>query len=189
MNNSEIQVGIKALKKGEVIAYPSEGVWGLGCDPFNREAVERILSLKSRSVEKGLILVSSSLDQINPLLENLTPELRKKLEKSCPGPDTWLIPDPGQLIPAWIKGKFDTVAVRVSEHLTVQHLCIGFGGLIVSTSANPEGLPPAKNEQEVREYFPKGERSGLDIIVPGRLGAQDGPSSIKDLMSQQILRM
>jgi L-threonylcarbamoyladenylate synthase len=171
------------LNAGGTIAYPTEGVWGLGCDPHNKAAVMRILQIKGREVEKGLILVASNLQQIHELISPLPQAARTLLKQSCPGPDTWLIPDPNQVIPSWIKGSFSTVAVRVSQHPLVKALCDECG-LLVSTSANPAGSDPAMSQAQVEAYF-----GAEDIrIVPGDLGGQDGPSRIIDLQSQQVLR-
>jgi L-threonylcarbamoyladenylate synthase len=171
------------IESGGVIAYPTEGVWGLGCDPYNEKSVSRILQLKSREVDKGLVLVAVNLEQIQPLVQGLPQNARDLLQSSCPGPDTWLIPDTDQLIPRWIKGNFDTVAVRVSKHPLVKNLCERVG-LLVSTSANPSGKDPALTQQEVEQYF-----EGKDIcIVPGELGGQKGPSRIRDLLSLEVIR-
>lgn len=171
------------IKKGGIIAYPTEGVWGLGCDPYNQEAVNQLLKMKDRPEEKGLILVAASLQQLMPLLETLSSNSRSLLEASCPGPDTWLIPDTHQVIPSWIKGNFPSVAIRVSQHPIVKSLCEK-SGLLVSTSANPAGRDPARSQKQVEEYF-KGENI---FIVPGKLGGQTKPSLIRDLLSQQIIR-
>jgi L-threonylcarbamoyladenylate synthase len=188
VSGTNLQPEISVLKQGGIIAYPSEGVWGVGCDPFNEDAVKGVLQLKNRGPDKGLILVGSRLQQIQPLLETLTPKLREILEQSCPGPDTWLIPDPDQVIPRLIKGKFDTVAIRISKHPIVKRLCDDFAGLIVSTSANPEGLPPAQSAAEVLKYFPAGMKKNIDCVVPGELGSLSGPSKIIDLISRRELR-
>src|SRR5690606_17129960 len=105
-DDSEIGPAVNALCAGGVIAYPTEGVWGLGCDPENQAAVERILHLKSRPVSKGLILVAATLDHLGALFRRLPAELAERLEQSVPGPDTWVIPDPGREIPDWIRGEF-----------------------------------------------------------------------------------
>ena len=171
------------IKKGGIIAYPTEGVWGLGCDPYNQEAVRQVLKIKDRPEEKGLILVAASLQQLSPLLKNLPAGSRSLLEASCPGPDTWLIPDPDQIIPAWIKGNFATVAVRVSQHPIVKSLCEK-AGLLVSTSANPAGCDPALSQQQLEQYF----SADNIFIVPGELGGQTKPSLIRDLLSRQVIR-
>ena len=179
-----IDAAASSLRQGGVIAYPTEGVWGLGCDPFNEPAVQRILTLKQRPVEKGLILVAASIEQTQVLTGPLPQPCKKRLDETWPGPNTWLIPDPDHVIPAWIRGQFDTVAIRVSRHPAVVALCEKFGGMLVSTSANPADLPPALTEQQVRDYFP----DGIDLVLPGELGGQQGPSTIRDLMSELVIR-
>ena len=174
----------ECLRNGGVIAYPTEGVWGLGCDPWNEAAVQRILQLKQRSVDKGLILVAASMDQGGALIEPLDSSQKQLLLASWPGPATWLLPDPDQLIPPWIKGKFDTVALRVSAHPLVQALCKASGGPLVSTSANPGSRPPARSRTRVLAWY-KGK---VDYIVPGRLGVESGPSSIRELTSSRVIR-
>ena len=81
---------IEHLKSGELIAYPTEGVWGLGCDPNNLEAVKKILDLKERSSNKGLILLGSRFEQFNEYA--FAEEYKAKLMTKWPGPHTWLVP-------------------------------------------------------------------------------------------------
>jgi L-threonylcarbamoyladenylate synthase len=184
MQPRHIQNAVTHLHNGGVIAYPTEGVWGLGCDPFDEAAVQRILQLKRRPVEKGLILVAAGVDQVAALVEPLSADERATVLATWPGPTTWLLPDPDQRVPAWIKGKFATVAVRVSAHPGVIRLCRAFGGPLVSTSANPADAPPATNRVRVLTWFGK----ELDYVVPGRLGGQQGPSTIRDLHSAVPVR-
>lgn len=184
MHPQRIKHAARCLQIGGIIAYPTEGVWGLGCDPFNEAAVHKLLALKQRPLEKGLILVAGSMEQIAPLLKPLDPVQLKTLDSSWPGPVTWLIPDAEQLIPSWIKGKFASVAIRVSAHPAVVQLCSAFGGPLVSTSANPAALAPARTRLRVATWF--GGR--IDYILPGRLGGQAGPSSIRDLVSASVIR-
>ncbi len=186
MRNWRKHVGvIKAaaeIRAGGVIAYPTEAVWGLGCDPLDVDAVEKILSLKRRPVEKGLIMVAGSVAQFGPLVEALPADLKAKLEASWPGHTTWLVPH-GGLVPAWISGQFDTVALRVSNHPLVQALCDLVGGPIVSTSANPQGRPPARSALHARRYF-----TDQVLYAPGQVGGQDQPSKIYDLVSGKTIR-
>lgn len=184
MHALHITNAVTALNQGGVIAYPTEGVWGLGCDPFDEQAVRRILSLKRRPVAKGLILVAAGMDQIAPLLASLSEPELALLQQTWPGPTTWLLPDPDQVIPAWIKGNFATVAVRVSAHPGVVSLCRAFGGPLVSTSANPASSPPALNRLRVLTWF----GPQLDYVVPGRLGGLKGPSTIRDLRGSALIR-
>lgn len=179
-----LQKSVDALRAGGVIAYPTEAVWGLGCDPFNPLAVDRLLRLKQRPVEKGLIVVAANMAQLEPLLQHLSADQRQRLAHSWPGPTTWLLPDPHQYFPAWIRGSFDSVAVRVSAHPPVRRLCEAYGGPLVSTSANPAALPPARSRLRVLRWFGR----NLDHVLPGRLGGRAAPSTIVDLRSGRVLR-
>lgn len=178
-----LRAAVQAMGAGGIIACPTEAVWGLSCDPENAHAVKRLLQLKQRPVEKGLILVAADEAQLYPLLEGLDDQQRKTLADSWPGPATWLVPH-NDTIPAWISGIHDTVAVRVSAHASVRDLCQAWGGPIVSTSANPGGAQPAKAAFQVRRYF----GDALDGMLPGALGSSDRPSVIRDLASGQVIR-
>ncbi|MEP1217474.1 MAG: L-threonylcarbamoyladenylate synthase [Marinobacter sp.] len=169
---------------GGVIAYPTEAVWGLGCDPWNPEAVDRILELKQRPVEKGVILVAASVDQIRFLLDPLPPELQEKALANWPGPVTCLLPDLLRRIPDQVRGRHSSIAVRVSDHPVVQALCQTVGFPLVSTSCNPAGRQPARTSWQVRRYF----EGQLDWLVPGELGGNRQPSRIIDIVSGQQLR-
>ena len=184
MSSNSIIEAANIIKQGGVVAYPTEAVWGLGCNPWSRSAVYRILEIKSRPVEKGVILIGSSEDQFTPLLDPLSREDRAKLSACWPGPHTWLIPDPDEWVPEWVKGQFDTVAVRVSAHPRVQELCRAVGHPIVSTSANRAGEDPLLTLADVNNEF-SGE---LKTIVDGETGLQRIPSQIRDLRSGKIIR-
>lgn len=171
------------LHGGGVLAYPTEAVYGLGCDPFDARAVQRLLLLKRRPVEKGLIVVASRPEQLAPLLGALTPAQRAQLDASWPGPNTWVLPNRG-FFPVWITGGPDRVAVRVSAHPVVQALCDAFGGPLVSTSANRAGRPPARTTLAVRLRF----GAELDAIVSGDTGGAAKPTIIRDLETGRVLR-
>lgn len=163
--------------------YPTEAVWGLGCDPFNGHAVAEVLKLKRRSWAKGLILVASDIAQFEFLLHGLDDDKRRTVEEAWPGHVTFLVPHHDR-IPSLVSGAHEKVALRVSAHPIVQALCESFGGPIVSTSANPQGLSPAATGFKARSYFGK---HGL-VFAPGRVGAQAKPSKIIDLASGQQIR-
>jgi L-threonylcarbamoyladenylate synthase len=165
-----------------VIAYPTEGVWGLGCLPASAQAVARILALKERSWEKGLLLVASDISQFEDYLVGLDSGKRCELESNWPGPVTYLLPDNG-IAPRWVVGKNVTVGLRVSGHPVVRALCESMGPL-VSTSANVTGHPAAMTSLRVRQYF----GAGVDCLVPGQLGNSIGPSIIKHLGTGEQMR-
>lgn len=177
---------IQTLKAGGVIAYPTEAVWGIGCDPYDEEALASILQIKQRDSKKGMLLVASSVVQVEYLLQGVSSEQRRKMEKSWqPGErsTTWLVPHRG-LVPEAVHGQFNTVAIRVSQHQGIRALCDCFGGPLVSTSANFSGHPAATNIVQVRKFL--GDQ--LDFILPGPLGDQARPSRIIDAVTDRIIR-
>ena len=181
-SNWQIQQAARVVRRGGVIAYPTEAVWGLGCDPWDGDAVERLLALKARPMEKGLILVAGCIEQFDFLLEDLPERWLDRLAGTWPGPNTWLVPHQGRL-PEWITGKHDSVALRVTDHPLVARLC-ALTGPLVSTSANPAGRPAARSRLRVEQYFPR----QLDKVLGGALGGRRNPSTIRDLRSGQVIR-
>ncbi|GGX94266.1 threonylcarbamoyl-AMP synthase [Litchfieldella qijiaojingensis] len=182
-DTAAIESAVNALRAGGVIAYPTEAVWGLGCDPDSGEALTALLRLKQRDPAKGLILIAGDIAQFSEWLGDLPYELHAPLVASWPGPNTWLVPDNGRSHPL-LRGCHDSVALRVSDHPLVAELCAAFGGPIVSTSANLAGEPAALSAAEVRRQF--GDK--LAAIVDGPLGGHDRPSTIRDLRSGRVLR-
>ena len=183
-----LQGAVEALQQGNVLAYPTEAVWGLGCDPRQEQAFNKILKLKQRPIEKGVILLAESIDRVAPLLAQLDTNIQQQIIaswqplKAQQRATTWLLPI-SDAIPAWIYGKHDRVAIRVTQHPLCQQLCQHFDGLIVSTSANPAGLTPAKSADEVEQYFSQ------DVaIFDGDLGESPEPSRILDAVTGQVIR-
>lgn len=179
-----LRKAVRHLKTGGLIAYPTEGVWGLGCDPWNLEAVERILTLKQRPVEKGLILIASDFGQLMPFILPPPKERFPQILRSWPGAVTWILPA-SPTCPAWIRGSHATVATRVTAHPVAAALCRAFGAPLVSTSANPAQSPPALSALSLRRYF--GRRADL-LLVPGPVGNLRGPTPIFDALSGRCLR-
>jgi L-threonylcarbamoyladenylate synthase len=158
-------------------------VWGLGCDPRNEAAVERLLALKRRHWSKGLILVAADFEQLEPYVQLPSRTAQKRAFATWPGPATWVFPA-SDLTPMVVSGDRDTVAIRVSAHPVVRELCLAFGGPIVSTSANRAGHEPARSASAVRIQLGR----GIDALVPGALGGLDKPTAIRDVISGLILR-
>lgn len=184
INQWNINQAIHIVNEGGVIAYPTEAVWGLGCDPWNEQAVHRLLAIKRRPMHKGLILAAASIEQVEPLLISLSDEQRARVEMSWPGPNTWLLPDPEGLVPDWVKGDHHSVAVRVSAHPIVKALCMQAGMPLISTSANPASFAPAKSRLRVSTYF----GPSVNFRVQGRLGGAQRPSVIRDALSDEMIR-
>ncbi|ARU54147.1 threonine-dependent ADP-forming ATPase of tRNA(ANN) t(6)A37 threonylcarbamoyladenosine biosynthesis complex [Oleiphilus messinensis] len=183
MSEIHISKAVNTLKTGGVIAYPTEAVWGLGCNPYDKQAFQTILTLKGRPLEKGVILISGVKAHFAQLLEPLTEAQRALVESHWPGPTTFLLPD-SMGLPSWIKGRFSTVACRFTQHPLVGEVTRRFGAPIVSTSANPGGRPPARSSFQVRRYF----TDQLDYILPGQTSNLQSPSQIIDLRTGKRLR-
>ena len=176
---SSISSLVECLKAGEVIAYPTEGVWGLGCNPKDNLALQKLLDLKKRSWERGLILIGSRFEYF--LEFSYAEEYKDKLLTKWPGPHTWLVPAKSG-VSHLIRGTSDKVALRLSNHRDVCSLSEAFGGAIISTSANEEGLPTHKTEEEISANFP-----GIKILS-GKLGNLMRPSTIQDALTDKIIR-
>ncbi|MFQ2259387.1 Sua5/YciO/YrdC/YwlC family protein [Aeromonas dhakensis] len=183
--SKEFELAVAALQHDGVIAYATEAVFGLGCDPDSEAAVERLLAIKQRPVEKGLILIAADLAQLQDYidLDQLTSEQLARVEASWPGPFTWIMPARPDT-PAWLTGQFDTLAVRVTAHPQVQALCRAFGKPLVSTSANLTGEEPARRLADIGELL----ASQLAYILPGEVGGQANPSEIKDARTGAVIR-
>ncbi|ETX12512.1 tRNA threonylcarbamoyladenosine biosynthesis protein RimN [Marinomonas ushuaiensis DSM 15871] len=171
------------LKQGGVIAYPTEAVWGLGCDPYNEKAVRRILELKSRPEYKGLILVAGEEKELAPWLSLLDDDAKQRLISKSDTPTSWVVPDT-EITPSWVRGEHESVAIRLSQHASVQRLCKAFQGVIVSTSANPAGLPPAMSIDEINIYF----GDNIDAIFDASLGKASQPSQVRDIVTDTLFR-
>lgn len=173
----------RVVSEGGVVAYPTEGVYGLGCDPANSEAVRRILRIKQRPVEKGLILIAAEFRQLDPWIKDLDATLRRRVLASWPGPVTWLMPA-RQHVPIWLRGEHRSLAVRVTDHPLAAALCRAVGSALVSTSANRSGDEPARSAAAVETTL----GSEIDAILDGPIGALSGPTEIRDVFTGAVIR-
>lgn len=183
MSTIAVRAAAHMLRRGGVIAYATESVFGLGCDPFNPAAVARLLHLKKRPQAKGLIVIAADWAQLRPLLLPVDTVVQSKIEASWPGAVTWVLPAHAW-VPRWLRGKHSSLAVRVPGHAQARALCAAFGGPVVSTSANPSGRPAARTSRRVRQYF--GKR--IEFVLPGTVGGAARPSEIRDGIAGWIVR-
>lgn len=172
----------EVMRAGGVIGYPTEAVFGLGCDPLNAEAVQRLLAIKRRPVGKGLILLAADLDQLQPYVR-LTEAQQSALRQHWPLATTYLIAA-SALTPAWIRGDHDKVAVRVTQHPLARALAQHFTSPLVSTSANRSTAPACRNSLQLQRQL----GAELDFIVSGQCDLAAQPSTIIDLESGAVLR-
>ncbi len=171
-----------ALAAGAVVACPAEGVWGLSCNPFDEAAVHNLLAMKQRSVSKGLILVASTSEIFGEVLQGLPLDQQRAVLASWPGPHTWLVPHRG-LYPPWVTGNSAEVAIRVTSAPALSALCDAVAGPLVSTSANPAGLPPPHAMWELRRYF------GAALpALPAAIDPEGKPSTIRRVGDGKLVR-
>jgi L-threonylcarbamoyladenylate synthase len=178
----KIRNAVRHIKAGEVIAYPTEAVYGLGCDPLNESAVLSLLAIKQRPVDKGLILIASSLAQLQPYLA-LDQAMLDRIAPTWPGPVTWVVPVQ-PWVPAWLTGAHDSLAVRVTAHPIARRLCACHGGPIVSTSANASTKPAIRQARKLVRAF---SGSGI-FILQGPIGGLQQETAIYDAVSGNRLR-
>ena len=184
MNSWHLKRAVHSLRGGALIAYPTESVFGLGCDPYNRDAVDRVLAVKRRPAGRGLILLGSEISQFAPFLAGVDRATRDMMEATWPGPVTWVVPCTAS-VPAWLRASDDTVALRVTAHPLAASLCQLFGDAVVSTSANLRGRPPARSALQVRLRL---KATRLGYILPGATGGSRRPSEIRDARTRAVLR-
>jgi L-threonylcarbamoyladenylate synthase len=182
-NEIQLRRAAIAVMRGGIVAYPTEGVYGLGCLPEDAAAVERLLALKRRARDKGLVLIAAELEQLLPLVTLPRGGLREEIVASWPGPTTWVLPA-RRGVPRWITGGRDSVAVRVTAHPVARALCARIGQPIVSTSANRSGRPPLRRVLSVRRELGR----DVDFVLAGALGGLSGPTPIRDGRSGDYLR-
>lgn len=182
--NDSFRTVLAALQKQQVIAYPTEAVFGLGCDPDSESAVEALLALKKRPKDKGLILIADNYEQLLPYIDDssLTGQQRQTIHSSWPGPVTWVMPARAST-PDWLTGRFSSLAVRVTDHPLVKELCQKFGKPLVSTSANLNGQTPCRVAEEVRQQFGKNFP-----VLAGQVGGRENPSEIRDALTGNLIR-
>lgn len=181
---ARLRAAERALANGGIVAYPTEGVYGLGCLPSDARAIMRILHIKRRSWRKGLPLIGASIDQVDRLVVLPADGLREEILSSWPGPVTWILPArPG--VPRLLTGGRQTLAVRVTAHALAAALCKRAGCALVSTSANRAGRAPLTTALAVRRVL----GAELDFVLGGTLGSLSGPTPIRDGVTGAYLRV
>ena len=182
---AELDDAANALRGGGVVAYPTEAVFGLGCDPHNRAAFERIFELKQRPATQGVLLIAADFTQIARYVDmaKVPDGVLAHVQASWPGPFTWVFPRSTD-VPDWVAGGHVGIALRVTAHGPAAALCQAFGGALVSTSANPHGQPGARDLATVAAYF----GDALDGVVDAPLGGATQPTTIRDALTGAIIR-
>jgi L-threonylcarbamoyladenylate synthase len=174
----------RCLRQGGIVAYPTEAVFGLGCDPQNIETIQRLLNLKQRAWQKGLILIAANFEQLEAYVQPIKPALLQQLQRAwAEDVVTWLVPAKTEVSP-WVRGTSEKIAIRVTRHPEAVALCELFGGAIISTSANRAGQPALRTALQVRAKF----GTAINEIIFGAVGTRSRPSEIRDALTGQVLR-
>ena len=179
----KIEKAAEVCAAGGIIAYPTEYCFGLGCDPLNQTAVRRILTLKHRSWTKGLIVIADDVHRLGRLIDCSDRSLLVEPRASWPGPHTWLLPSL-TATPRWLRGQYDTLAVRLTDHPVAMKVCRQSRSAIVSTSANRKNRPPLRTARQVQFEF----GDNIDWIIDSPVGQANSPSEIRDARTGQIVR-
>lgn len=184
-NNDEFAAARAALAKHEVIAYPTEAMFGLGCLPYDEIAVRQLLALKQRPVEKGLILIAADYSQLLDYVDDkkIPQDQRFNVFSKWPGAITLALPAKAN-VPQFLRGQYDTIAVRVTAFEPARRLCKALGTALVSTSANIQGEPALTTAKQVEQVF----GGQLGWIMPGNVGTQTKPSQIYNPLTGEMIR-
>ncbi len=169
------------IRDGGIIAYPTDTIYGLGCDPYNAQAVHNINLLKQRPLNKQFILLAGDIEQIKPLIILDKKQQTKIMHTS--EPTSW-IADASPQAPAWLTEQYNTLSIRISNHATVKKLCAALGHAIISTSANPSEKKPARNSLELHQYF----HGRIDKILASQQKLSARPSKIIRLCDNRVIR-
>ncbi|RUO23159.1 L-threonylcarbamoyladenylate synthase type 1 TsaC [Aliidiomarina iranensis] len=174
-----------ALANHGLIAYPTEAVMGLGCAPYDEIAVRKLLTIKNRPEHKGLILIAADYSQLLDYVDDkrIPQDMRFNVFQHWPGPITLVLPA-RQDVPRYLRGDFDTIAVRVTAFEPVRQLCKALATPLVSTSANRSGQSPLLTPESVFEEF----GPEVDWIMAGETGGRSSPSKILNPLTQEVLR-
>lgn len=183
MSSAQLQQAAELILSGGVIAYPTEAVFGLGCNPDDEQAVNRILKIKQRSYRQGVILIADKFERFKRYLEPVDQETELKIQSRWPGPVTWLLPA-SKDCPSWVRGDHEKLAVRVSSHPECQQLSALTAMPLVSTSANRHGEEPGRTADEVNNAL--GDE--VDMVLDAATLGYDQPSEIWDAVSGERLR-
>lgn len=176
---------VSVLLQGGIIAYPTESVFGLGCDPDNGSALRRLIDIKKRSERKGMLIVCHDYALVTRYInQDLINDEDLKFAFSCwEGFCTLALPA-SESVHSLLRGDFPTVAVRISRHPAVAELCGRFKKPVVSTSANLSGSEPLRTYAETESVFGR----TADFILDGETLGYERPSRIIDLRTRRIMR-
>lgn len=177
---------VNILRQGGVVACPTEAVWGVSCAADSPQAIHKVLELKQRPVEKGMIVVVSTIEMLDGWVDwaHVPEKAKQRVRQTWPGPYTWVLPATEAVLPEVTGANTGKVAVRVTAHPVLKALIDAFGNPILSTSANVSGEPPVKSEHALSPAL----LDKVDIVVPGEVGGLEKPTEIRDALTGNVIR-
>ena len=167
------------IKNGGNAIYPTEGIYGIGCDPFNKSSVEKIFDIKGRDLTKNFIILASNIKYLKRIIDNNLFKNKALIDGSF---TTWVVPT-NKDCPLWLSTN-KSIAIRITNHPVVDELCENIGGPVISTSANCSNQKYTDNITAIENIFD----GKIDCIVKGQLGNEKKSSMIKDILTDKILR-
>ena len=171
----QVQAGIALLRKGGVVVYPTDTLYGLGADFSSLSAVQCVLNIKGRSEQMGLPLLLSGADELSLVASNIPEVVWLLVRRFWPGALTLVVPR-SSVVPDLVTGGRHSVAVRVPDHPIPRVLAHGLGRPRTGTSANRSGGPPAHTAEEVRRQL----GTAVDLIIDGGACPRGLQSTIVD---------
>jgi L-threonylcarbamoyladenylate synthase len=172
---------IASLKRGDVIVFPTETVYGLGADALNPAAVERVFQLKGRNLDTPIPVILANQAMLKDLVEEIPPIARKLIEQFWPGPLTLVLPA-GPGMPRQLLNRTRGVGVRISSEPIATQLAQELGHPLTATSANPSGRPAAATIEQAQNYF----ADEIEIFIDGgKLPSKSG-SSVVEVIDDHI---
>ncbi len=169
-----LREAVDTIRKGYIVAYPTETFYGLGVDPFNRKALERLFALKGRERGKPVPVLVPDLETLEWIVEEIPKTGRRLIDRFWPGPLTIVFKARPE-VPDLLTGGTGKIGVRISSHPVAAKLLEYLDGPLTTTSANPSGKGSPLTAGEVEDYF--GEKVAI-IIDGGRLKGRKGSTVV-----------
>jgi L-threonylcarbamoyladenylate synthase len=183
-NRENISRVAEIISRGGVIAFRTDTFYGLGADPFNAGAVQKVKDLKDREGDKPILVLISDAEQLGRLIKNRSAAFDELAKQFWPGALT-IIGEATSQLPSELTAGTKSVGVRLPDDERVRSAVRACGGALTATSANPSGEPPARSAAESLKYF--GET--VDLIVDGGATKTDQPSTVVDTTSDGGLKL
>ena len=176
--NAAVQVAVAAMRSGLVVAYPTDTLYGLAVDPANSGAVTKLFSLKGRALDKAIPLIAADVGQVRAWT-TMTPLAERLAAAFWPGPLTLVLRAAVEM-DVRVMAEGGTVAIRVPDQPIARALAAAADCPVTSTSANPSGLPPTADPDEVARAL-----AAIDVLIDGGVTPGGAPSTIVDATGTQ----